>query len=117
MRTVMLIAKILKRPTLNTEEINKTLDKMSVFINTSIESVNEDDEYIIVIDKDIKAIVFYDKIRSNLYYDRNTLGKGLEKGFPNNTTATKNGAVERFFKEKYPKLIVKKVTSKVLTTS
>ena len=53
----MHIAKILKKPTLNTEQINKTLDRMSLFINDSIEDINEGENYIVVINKDIQGIM------------------------------------------------------------
>ena len=63
----MRIAKILKRQTLNKEQINKVLDKMSMFINTSIDEVNERDEYIIVIDKNIQGIIYYIDKAGNVY--------------------------------------------------
>lgn len=111
----MRIAKILKRQTLNQEQINKVLDKMSMFINTSIDEVNERDEYIIVIDKNIKGIIYYDKISNELYYDRNTIGKDLSDEFSETSKDIKNGAVEKFFKQMYPQLNIKKVSSKKLT--
>lgn len=111
----MRIAKILKRQTLNQEQINKVLDKMSMFINTSIDEVNERDEYIIVIDKNIKGIIYYDKISNELYYDRNTIGKDLSDEFSETSKDIKNGAVKKFFKQMYPQLNIKKVSSKKLT--
>lgn len=110
----MRIAKILKRQTLNKEQINKVLDKMSMFINTSIDEVNERDEYIIVIDKNVQGIIYYDKITNELYYDKNTLDKALSSLFSESSKEIKNGAVEKFFKGRYPNAIVKKVTTKKL---
>jgi len=111
----MHIAKILKKPTLNTEQINKTLDRMSLFINDSIEDFNEQEEYIVFISKNIQGMMFYDKITNNLYYDKNTLNKNLSSRFRFNRSDIKNSAVERVFKQKYPELKVNKVTTKKLT--
>lgn len=105
---------MLKKPTLNTEEINKTLNQMSLFINESIEEVNERDEYIIVIDKDINGIMYYDKLTNNLYYDKNTIGKNLTNEFVNGCSM-KNTAINNVFSELYPKLKVKKVFKTRLT--
>jgi hypothetical protein len=105
---------MLKKPKLNTEEINKTLDKMFLFINESIEEVNERDEYIIVIDKDINGIMYYDKLTNNLYYDRNTIGKNLTNEFVNGSSI-KSDAIQNVFNVRYPNLEVKKVKSKRLT--
>jgi hypothetical protein len=105
---------MLKKPTLNTEEINKTLNQMSLFINESIEEVNERDEYIIVIDKDINGIMYYDKLTNNLYYDKNTIGKNLTNEFVNGSSI-KNTAINNVFSELYPKLKVKKVFKTRLT--
>ena len=110
----MRILKMLKKPKLNTEEINKTLDKMFLFINESIEEVNERDEYIIVIDKDINGIMYYDKLTNNLYYDRNTIGKNLTNEFVNGSSI-KSDAIQNVFNVRYPNLEVKKVKSKRLT--
>ena len=110
----MRILKMLKKPTLNTEEINKTLNQMSLFINESIEEVNERDEYIIVIDKDINGIMYYDKLTNNLYYDKNTIGKNLTNEFVNGSSI-KNTAINNVFSELYPKLKVKKVFKTRLT--
>ena len=98
----MRIAKILKKPTLNTEQINKTLDRMSLFINNSIEDINEGENYIVVINKDIQGIMFYDKITKDLYYDKNTLN-------------AKNPVALEEFKQKYPDLKVRNVSTKKLT--
>ena len=105
---------MLKKPTLNTEEINKTLNQMSLFINESIEEVNERDEYIIVIDKDINGIMYYDKLTNNLYYDRNTIGKDLTNEFVNGSSI-KSDAIQNVFNVRYPNLEVKTVKSKRLT--
>ena len=105
---------MLKKPTLNTEEINKTLNQMSLFINESIEEVNERDEYIIVINKNIKGIIYYDKICNELYYDRNTIGKDLTNEFVNGSYI-KSDAIHKVFNTRYPNLEVKKVKSKRLT--
>jgi hypothetical protein len=105
---------MLKKPTLNTEEINKTLNQMSLFINESIEEVNERDEYIIVIDKDINGIMYYDKLTNNLYYDKNTIGKNLTNEFVNGSSI-KNTAINNVFSELYPELKVKKVFKTRLT--
>jgi hypothetical protein len=105
---------MLKKPTLNTEEINKTLDKMFLFINESIEEVNEQDEYIIVINKDINGIMYYDKLTNNLYYDRNTIGKDLTNEFVNGSSI-KSDAIQNVFNVRYPNLEVKTVKSKRLT--
>jgi hypothetical protein len=105
---------MLKKPKLNTEEINKTLDKMFLFINESIEEVNERDEYIIVIDKDINGIMYYDKLTNNLYYDRNTIGKNLTNEFVNGSSI-KSDAIQNVFNVRYPNLEVKTVKSKRLT--
>jgi hypothetical protein len=110
----MRIANILKRTILNTEEINKTLDKMSLFINDNIGEINEQDEYIIVIDKHIKGIMYYDKLTNNLYYDKNTIGKDLTNEFVNGSSI-KNTAIQKFFIEKYPDFEVKKVLKTKLT--
>jgi hypothetical protein len=110
----MRILKMLKKPKLNTEEINKTLDKMFLFINESIEEVNERDEYIIVIDKDINGIMYYDKLTNNLYYDRNTIGKNLTNEFVNGSSI-KSDAIQNVFNVRYPNLEVKTVKSKRLT--
>jgi hypothetical protein len=110
----MRILKMLKKPTLNTEEINKTLNQMSLFINESIEEVNERDEYIIVIDKDINGIMYYDKLTNNLYYDKNTIGKNLTNEFVNGSSI-KNTAINNVFSELYPELKVKKVFKTRLT--
>ena len=61
----MRIVNILKRQTLNIEKINKTLDRMSLFINNDIENFNEREDYIVVINKDIQCIMFYDKITND----------------------------------------------------
>jgi hypothetical protein len=111
----MRIVNILKKQTLNIEKINKTLDRMSLFINNDIEDFNEREDYIIVINKDIKGIMFYDKITNNLYYDRNTLNKRLSSRFRYNYYEIKNLAVETVFKQKYPDLDVKNVSTKRLT--
>lgn len=111
----MHIAKILKKPTLNTEQINKTLDRMSLFINNSIEDINEGENYIVVINKDIQGIMFYDKITNDLYYDKNTLNKRLSSRFRYNYSDIKNSAVEMVFKQKYPDLKVRNVSTKKLT--
>ena len=110
----MRILKMLKKPKLNTEEINKTLNQMSLFINESIEEVNERDEYIIVIDKDINGIMYYDKLTNNLYYDKNTIGKNLTNEFVNGSYI-KNTAINNVFSELYPELKVKKVFKTRLT--
>lgn len=114
MQTVMRIVNILKKPTLNTEEINRTLDKMSLFINDSIVQIAEEDEYIIVINKNIKGIIYYDKICNELYYDRNTIGKDLTNEFVNGSYI-KSDAIHKVFNTRYPNLEVKKVKSKRLT--
>ena len=114
MQTVMRIVNILKKPTLNTEEINRTLDKMSLFINDSIVQITEEDEYIIVINKNIKGIIYYDKICNELYYDRNTIGKDLTNEFVNGSYI-KSDAIHKVFNTRYPNLEVKKVKSKRLT--
>ena len=111
----MRIVNILKKPTLNTEQINKTLDRMSLFINDNIENINEEQNYIIVINKDIQGIMFYDKITNNLYYDKNTLNKRLSSRFRYNYSNIKNSAVEMVFKQKYPNLKVRNVSTKKLT--
>ena len=110
----MRILKMLKKPKLNTEEINKTLDKMFLFINETIEEVNEQDEYIIVINKDINGIMYYDKLTNNLYYDRNTIGKDLTNEFVNGSSI-KSDAIQNVFNVRYPNLEVKTVKSKRLT--
>ena len=110
----MRILKMLKKPKLNTEEINKTLDKMFLFINETIEEVNEQDEYIIVINKDINGIMYYDKLTNNLYYDRNTIGKNLTNEFVNGSSI-KSDAIQNVFNVRYPNLEVKTVKSKRLT--
>ena len=111
----MRIVNILKTPTLNEEQINRTLDRMSLFINDDIQDFNEQEEYIVVINKNIEGIMYYDKITNNLYYDKNTLNKNLSSRFRYNYTDIKNSAVERVFKQKYPELKVNKVTTKKLT--
>ena len=87
---------------------------MSLFINESIEEVNERDEYIIVIDKDINGIMYYDKLTNNLYYDKNTIGKNLTNEFVNGSSI-KNTAINNVFSELYPELKVKKVFKTRLT--
>ena len=111
----MHIVNILKRQTLNIEKINKTLDRMSLFINNDIEDFNEREDYIVVINKDIQGIMFYDKITKDLYYDKNTLNKRLSSRFRYNYSEIKNSAVEKVFKQKYPGLDVKNVSTKRLT--
>lgn len=111
----MRIVKILKKPTLNTEQINRTLDRMSSFINDNIEDINEEENYIVVINKDIQGIMFYDKITNDLYYDKNTLNKRLSSRFRYNYSDIKNSAVEMAFKQKYPDLKVRNVSTKKLT--
>ena len=114
-QTAMRIVKILKKPTLNTDQINRTLDRMSLFINDNIEDINEEENYIIVINKDIQGIMFYDKITNDLYYDKNTLNKRLSSRFRYNYSDIKNSAVEMVFKQKYPNLKVRNVSTKKLT--
>ena len=111
----MRIVNILKRQTLNIEKINKTLDRMSLFINNDIENFNEREDYIVVINKDIQCIMFYDKITNDLYYDKNTLNKRLSSRFRYNYSDIKNSAVEKVFKQKYPNLKVRNVSTKRLT--
>ena len=111
----MRIVNILKKPTLNEEQINRTLDRMSLFINDNIEDFNEQEEYIVFISKNIQGMMFYDKITNNLYYDKNTLNKNLSSRFRFNRYDIKNRAVERVFKQKYPNLEVKNVSTKRLT--
>ena len=111
----MRIVNILKRQTLNIEKINKTLDRMSLFINNDIENFNEREDYIVVINKDIQGIMFYDKITNDLYYDKNTLNKRLSSRFRYNYSNIKNSAVEMVFKQKYPNLKVRNVSTKKLT--
>ena len=111
----MHIVNILKRQTLNIEKINKTLDRMSLFINNDIEDFNEREDYIVVINKDIQGIMFYDKITKDLYYDKNTLNKRLSSRFRYNYSDIKNSAVEMVFKQKYPDLKVRNVSTKKLT--
>jgi hypothetical protein len=105
----------MKKPTLNTEQINKTLDRMSLFINNNIEDFNEGENYIVVINKDIQGIMFYDKITNDLYYDKNTLSKRLSSRFRYNYSNIKNSAVEKVFKQRYPDLKVRNVSTKRLT--
>jgi hypothetical protein len=111
----MHIVNILKRQTLNIEKINKTLDRMSLFINNDIEDFNEGENYIVVINKDIQGIMFYDKITNDLYYDKNTLNKRLSNRFRYNYYEIKNSAVEKVFKQRYPNLKVRNVSTKRLT--
>lgn len=111
----MHIVNILKRQTLNIEKINKTLDRMSLFINNDIEDFNEGENYIVVINKDIQGIMFYDKITNDLYYDKNTLNKRLSSRFRYNYSDIKNSAVEKVFKQRYPNLKVRNVSTKRLT--
>lgn len=111
----MHIVNILKRQTLNIEKINKTLDRMSLFINNDIEDFNEREDYIVVINKDIQGIMFYDKITKDLYYDKNTLNKRLSSRFRYNYSEIKNSAVEKVFKQRYPNLKVRNVSTKRLT--
>lgn len=111
----MHIVNILKRQTLNIEKINKTLDRMSLFINNDIEDFNEGENYIVVINKDIQGIMFYDKITKDLYYDKNTLNKRLSSRFRYNYSDIKNSAVEKVFKQRYPNLKVRNVSTKRLT--
>ena len=111
----MHIVNILKKQTLNIEKINKTLDRMSLFINNDIEDFNEREDYIVVINKDIQGIMFYDKITNDLYYDKNTLNKRLSSRFRYNYSDIKNSAVEKVFKQKYPNLKVRNVSTKRLT--
>ena len=111
----MRIVNILKKPILNADQINRTLDRMSLFINDDIEDFNEQEEYIVVINKNIEGIMYYDKTTNNLYYDKNTLNKNLSSRFRFNNSEIKNSAVKRVFKQKYPELKVNKVTTKKLT--
>lgn len=111
----MRIVNIMKKPTLNTEQINRTLDRMSLFINDNIEDINEEENYIVVINKDIQGIMFYDKITNDLYYDKNTLNKRLSSRFRYNYSNIKNSAVEKVFKQRYPDLKVRNVSTKRLT--
>jgi len=111
----MRIVNILKKPILNEEQINRTLDRMSLFINDNIEDFNEQEEYIVFISKNIQGMMFYDKITNNLYYDKNTLNKNLSSRFRFNRSDIKNRAVEKVFKQKYPGLDVKNVSTKRLT--
>ena len=86
-----------------------------MFINESIQDINERDDYIVIINKDIQGIMFYDKITNNLYYDKNTLNKRLTSRFRYNHSNIKNSAVEMVFKQKYPDLKVRNVSTKKLT--
>lgn len=99
----------------NILEIQKVIDNMTDFIAESVDEVSDQEDYIVVIGVNMKGIMYYDKKRYSLYFDKNTIDKEINNAFPKDTKHKKD-AIKNFFNKNYPNLIVKKISPSKLTT-
>lgn len=96
---------------LNTEEL---VNSMVNFISESVYETSDQKDYIVIINKDINGIMFYDKRYRILYFDQKTIEKDLDSYFPDYYNKYKKMAMEKYFNKKYPKIKIKKVETSVL---
>jgi len=99
----------------NIKEIDKVIDNLTDFISESIGEVSDQDDYMVIIGNNMKGVMYYDKKRYSLYFDKNTLEKDIDGTFPKNVAKYKKEAIKKYFKNNYPNLSVKKITSSYLT--
>ncbi len=111
----MLMVKQIQKRMVNISEIQKVIDNMTDFIAESVDEVSDQEDYIVVIGVNMKGIMYYDKKRYSLYFDKNTIEKEINNAFPQ-SIKHKKVAIKNFFNKNYPDLIVKKISSSKLTS-
>jgi hypothetical protein len=99
----------------NLKEIDKVIDNMTDFISESVDEISDQDDYMVIIGINMKGVMYYDKKRHSLYFDKNTLEKDIDGMFPKNVAKYKKKAIKKYFNNNYPNLLVKKITSSYLT--
>ena len=99
----------------NLKEIDKVIDNMTDFISESVDEISDQDDYMVIIGINMKGVMYYDKKRHSLYFDKNTLEKDIDGMFPKNVAKHKKTAIKKYFNKHYPNLLVKKISSSYLT--
>jgi len=100
----------------NLKEIEKVIDNITDFISESVDEISDQEDYMVVIGVNMRGVMYYDKKKYSLYFDKNTIEKDINKVFPKHIAKYKKEAIKKYFNKNYPNLLVKKITSSYLTS-
>jgi hypothetical protein len=99
----------------NIKEIEKVIDNMTDFILESVDEVSDQEEYMVMIGANNKGIMYYDKKRYELFFDKNSIEKEINNTFSRSIAKHKKIAIKKYFNKTYPNLLVKKISSSKLS--